>query len=224
MGPSPRSPAAATTAFAEDGQLALEADLGSPTAVMRDAEGNLLVVQEIGLIHRIDASGVLHTIVGAAGQPTLRDGAAATSGRVEHILASALGVRGEVMFAEEESLRVWSVDVATGIARVIAGRGRGAPEGPPDQARAVAFGFIQSLANDAAGNLYVGEIPEGIRRIDAATQGVATIAPRAGLPAIPAGLLWIEPDALYLADAAGYVRRLLPGGGSVVVAGGGAGF
>jgi len=191
---------------------------------MRDAEGNLLVVQEMGLIHRIDASGVLHTIVGAQGPSTLRDGAAATSGRVEYIPASALGARGAVVFAERETLRLWTVDIATGLARIIAGRGRGAPEGPPDQARAVALGFMLSLASDAAGNLYVGEIPEGIRRIDAATRRVVTIAPRAALPANPTGLLWVEPDTLFVAFDSGHVRRLLPGGGSVVVAGGGAGF
>jgi hypothetical protein len=192
--------------------------------VLRDAAGNLVVVQVFGLIHRIDAAGVLHTIVGTMGLPPLRDGAPATSGRVERIAASAMGQRGEILFAEEGSLRVWSVDAATGIAKVIAGRGFAAPEGEPDQARAVAFGAIHALASDAAGNVYVGEIPGGIRRIDAASQRVVTVLSRASLPTLPAGLLWVGPDALYLADSAGYVRRIQPGGGSVVVGGGGAGF
>jgi len=89
-------------------------------------------------------------IVGTMGLPPLRDGAPATSGSVGRIAASAMGQRGEILFAEEGSLRVWSVDAATGIAKVIAGRGFAAPEGEPDQARAVAFGAIHALASDAA--------------------------------------------------------------------------
>ena len=211
--------------FPKDGGRALDSALGSPTTVMRDAAGDLLVVQgSFGMIHRIDTAGVLHTIVGSSGQPPLLDGAPATSGRVARITAGALGRGGEVVFAEEGSLRIWSVDPAAGIAKIIAGRGLGAPEGAPDQARAAAFGAVHALASDGAGNLYVGEIPAGIRRIDVTTQRVVTVLSRASLPTLPAGLVWASPDTLYLADSAGYVRRVLPDGASAVVAGGGAGF
>jgi sugar lactone lactonase YvrE len=205
----------------EDGAPALQTPIGTPTAIAVDADG-ILVVQA-GFIHRIDAAGTLHTIVGRRFGPPLSDGAPATSG-IPDISAIAIGSRGAILFADGASPRVWSVDVGTGIATVVAGRGLGPPEGPPDEARGVSFGVVQAITVDAAGNLYIGE-PTRVRRIDAATRKVMTIFDGSkGVRVSLTSMLLAEADALYVTDWAGYVWRLQPDGRMDVIAGGGSGF
>jgi sugar lactone lactonase YvrE len=209
--------------LAEDGAPALQTPIGDPTAIAVDADGNLIVA-EAGFIHRIDAAGKLRTIVGRLRAAPLSDGAPATSGYIRDISAVAIGSRGDILFADEASPRVWSVDVGTGIASVVAGRGLGPPEGPSDEARGVSFGAVEAITVDAAGNLYIGELTR-VRRIDAATRKVVTILDGSGgIRPFPSSLLLAEPDTLYVADSVGYVRRLGPGGRMDVIAGGGIGF
>jgi len=205
----------------EEGAAALTTPIGVPNAIAVDADGSLIV--QGGFIHRIDGAGRLHTIVGRRFGPPLTDGAPATSGMPD-ISAVAIGRRGRILFADKASPRVWSVDVATGIATVVAGRGLGPPEGPADEARGVSFGIVQAIAADAAGNLYVEELTR-VRRIDAATRKVVTIFDGSeGVRVSLTSMLLAEADALYVTDWAGYVRRLQPDGRMDVIAGGGSGF
>jgi sugar lactone lactonase YvrE len=207
--------------LAEDGAPALQTPIGVPASIAVDADGNLIV--QAGFIHRIDAAGTLHTIVGRQLAPPLSDGRPATSGMPD-ISAVAIGPRGDILFGDRASPRVWSVDVGTGIARIVAGRGLGPPEGPSDEARGVSLGVVEAIAVDAAGNLYLGELTR-VRRVDAATRKVVTIVDgRMGDRLFLAGLLLADADTLYIADSAGYVRRLGPDGRMTVIAGGGPGF
>ena len=210
-----------TLGLPEDGARALTTPMGDPTAIAVDVDGSLIVLA--GFIHRIDAAGNLHAIVGRRLAPPLSDGAPATSGMPE-VSAIAIGPRGSILFADRASPRVWSVDLATGIARVVAGRGLGPPEGPSDEARGVSFGVVEAIAVDAAGNLYTAELTR-VRRIDAATGKVVTLLDGSkGVRAFVTSLLLAEADTLYVADSVGFVRRLGPDGRMDVIAGGGLGF
>ncbi len=205
----------------EDGAPALQTPIGTPTAIAVDADGNLVV--QAGFIHRIDAAGTLHTIVGRRFGPPLSDGAPATSGMPD-ISAIAIGPRGDIFFADKTSPRVWRVEAGTGIARVVAGRGLGPPEGPSDEARGVSFGVVEAITVDAAGNLYIEELTR-VRRIDAATRKVVTIFDGStGARVLLISMLLAEADTLYVTDSVGHVRRLGPDGRMDVIAGGGPGF
>jgi DNA-binding beta-propeller fold protein YncE len=210
-----------------DGELAaLEADLGQPTEVAVDRRGGILVVLgRSGLIYRIDPdSGKLRRLAGLLVERTLLvDGKLAVSGRIDRISAFALTPEGDILIAEEGSLRIRRIDAQTGLVRTVAGRGLSAPTGPPNRAVGVSLANVTSLAVDTTGNMYVAEYGIGIRKIDAATQEVTLLVPASsGVDAT--GLLFSPPDGLYVADRAGFLRRIGPDGAVVTKAGGGFGF
>jgi DNA-binding beta-propeller fold protein YncE len=99
----------------------------------------------------------------------------------------------------------------------------GAPVGPANQALGVSLANVTSLAVDTADNIYVGEHGSGIRRIDALTRQVTVVVP-ASSGVDPTGLLISPADALYVADRAGFLRRIGPDHAVVTTAGGGFGF
>jgi sugar lactone lactonase YvrE len=211
--------------LAEDGKPALEVDLGRPSAVAFDGDGNLFVLQgPYGLLHRIDTEGRLRTVVGSRTRVPLRDGQPATSGRIARVSAFAVSSRGDIVLADEESMRIWRVDAQTGIASVFAGRGLSVAGGSPDDALGVTLGAVRSLAFDNTGSLYVADVQVGIRRIDAITRRVARLVPDADRSLLPGGLLFVEPGTLYIADGSGYVWRVDPESRLLKVAGGGYGF
>jgi sugar lactone lactonase YvrE len=211
--------------LAEDGKAALEAHLGRPSAVAYDGEGSLFVLQgRYGLIHRIDAGGRLRTIAGRRGEAPLRDGQPATSGRIGRISAFAVGLRGDVVFADEESMHIWRLDAQTGNASVFAGRGLSAAASAADHALGVVLGAVRSLAFDESGDLLVADAQVGLRRIVAITRRVTTLPGNARPSLQPAGLLFVKPDTLYIADGTGYIWRRGPDGGLLRIAGGGYGF
>jgi DNA-binding beta-propeller fold protein YncE len=121
-------------------------------------------------------------------------------------------------------MRIWRLDVQTGIASVFAGRGLSVAGSSPNHALGVVFGAARSLAFDKSGNLYVADAHVGIRRIDAITRRVARLVPTADRSLLPGGLLFVEPGTLYIADSSGYVWCVDPESRLHKVAGGGYGF
>jgi sugar lactone lactonase YvrE len=211
--------------LAEDGKPALEVDLGRPSAVAFDGDGSLFVLQgPYGLLHRIDTEGRLRTVVGSRTRVPLRDGQPAISGRIARISAFAVSSRGDIVFADEESMRIWRRDAQTGIASVFAGRSLSIAGGSPDDALGLTLGAVRSLAFDNTGSLYLADVQVGIRRIDPITRRVAKLVPGADRSLLPAGLLFVEPGTLYIADSSGYVWCLDPESRLLKVAGGGYGF
>lgn len=209
-----------------DGLSLRETDLGRPSDVAFDRKGGILVVLGgPGLVYRVDPdSGKVRRLVGLPVERTLlADGQPATSGRIDHISAFAVTPEGDLLFAEEGSLRIRRVDATTGLVRTVAGRGLKGPTEPPNRALGVSLANVTSLAVDPTGNTYVGEYGIGIRKIDAATQEVTLVVP-ASSHVDATGLLFSPPDGLYIADRAGFLRRLGPDGSFVIEAGGGFGF
>src|SRR5262249_46918327 len=134
---------------------------------------------------------------------------------------------GAVLFAAQDGamLRIWRVDPRTGAATVVAGRGpAGSPEGANPALR-LTLDAVRSLAVDDAGNLYLGDASGEVRRIDAATREVVTIARNEGPASFRlGGLLWVGPEALDIADQTGHIWRVGAGDTRTMVAGGGPGF
>lgn len=209
-----------------DGVAPLEANLARPTDVAVDRNGGLVVVLGgAGLVYRVDPdSGKVRRLAGLPVERTLlADGQLAVSGRIDHISAFALTPEGDILFAEEGSLRIRRIEATTGLVRAVAGRGLRAPTVPSNRALGVSLANVTSLAVDPTGNMYVGEYGVGIRKIDGATQEVTLLAP-ASSGVDSTGLLFSPSDGLYVADRAGFVRRIGPDGVVVTQAGGGFGF
>lgn len=205
---------------------ARDARIGFPTGLAVDQDGGVIVVQgRYGLIHRIDpTTGALRTIAGRPASQPVADGQPATSGSIPRISAFAVSPAGDLLFAEEDTLRVRRINGRTGIVSAEAGRGLGAPTGDPTDASSVALGTVMSLAIVGVGDVLFGEVPGTIRRLDATRRQLTQVFAAKPRYLQPSAILPVEAGALLIADSTGWVLRLEPEGRLVPVAGGGFGF
>jgi hypothetical protein len=151
--------------------------------------------------------------------------------------AIALDTAGNLYIVAPFQNQVFKVDAA-GILTVLAGDGAPAFRGDGGAAREASLNTPSGVAVDVAGNVYISDLGNSrIRRVDAATGTIATIAgtgapvfggdggPAAGARVNrPSGLAFDSHDNLYIADSEnGRVRRIDAATGVITtVAGGGA--
>jgi large repetitive protein len=161
--------------FGGDGGPATSAMLWYPNAIAIDGSGNLYVaevnnqrVRKISL-----ASGIITTVAGNGTRGFFGDGGPATSANLCDPRGVAADGAGNVFISECERIR--RVDAATGIITTYAGGGSSMDDGAA--ATSAVVGVPYGLALDAGGNLfYVDQGQARVRRIDAATQTITTIA------------------------------------------------
>lgn len=157
--------------FSGDGGKASSAMLSGflPTIVF-DGAGNLLVGDGGNFrVRRITPAGVISTIAGTGVLGYSGDGGPATQAQVSVIRQIALDAAGDLYLADTNNFVVRKIDTA-GIISTIAGD-PSAPfgflgEGGP--ATAAQLGFLQGVAVDASGNLYVGDGYSHVRKVDTA--------------------------------------------------------
>jgi DNA-binding beta-propeller fold protein YncE len=163
------------------GTLKTSRPLKGAYSLATDGRGHLLVV-ELARISRIDVSNGVVTPVAGTGSPGhAGDGGPATAARLWLPSACATDAHGDIYIADPASKRIRRVDAQTGIISTIAGTGGNSTSGDGGPAVAANFEFPNSVAVDAAGNVYVAqsnETPESarIRRIRMATGIVDTVA------------------------------------------------
>ncbi|NOT61416.1 MAG: hypothetical protein HOP19_14455, partial [Acidobacteria bacterium] len=201
-----------------DGGPATQAAINRPYALLLDEAGNLLIT-EANRVRRVDiATGLITTIAGGAeGGPANGDGGPATQATLNNPTALAFDRAGNLFISESGASRIRKVDKATGIITTFAGNGlQEFPGIPPDGKPANQTALTPlSIAFDPAGNLFVATGNATVRRIDAATNLVTTVAgggtgaPFDGTPALTAA---IQPYGLAF-DTSG---QLLMGGPNVI--------
>jgi hypothetical protein len=173
---------------AGDGGQATAAQLGSIAAIALSPADDVLYIADDGTnrVRRVDlASGVITTFAGR-GLDYLGhtgNGGPATSASIAMPAGIAVDPAGNVYFSENAFYcTVRKVDVATQVITRVAGSGSYLPgacasEGDGGDALAAHLDLPGSLATDAAGNLFLVEIgTDTVRRIDAVTQVITTIA------------------------------------------------
>lgn len=211
-----------------------------------DAAGNLYVAETAGgRVLRIDAiTNVVTAVAGDGSEGFGGDGGPATAARLGGPNAVAFDGAGNLFIADRLNRRIRRVDAASGIITTVAGNGQPCtaatyPCGDGGPATAAALDDPGFLAIDTAGNLFFTEFTEAerVRRIDAATGNITTIAGGVGegfagdggpataaLFDTPLGLAFDAAGSLYVADTNnGRVRRIDTGGVITTVAGGGGG-
>jgi sugar lactone lactonase YvrE len=164
-----------TLGFSGDGGPATAAELGSPWLGSFDGGGNLFFVDvESQRIRRIDAlTGIITTVAGNGSITFSGDGGPAVSAGLNPSDVAADGA-GNLYIADYRNHRVRRVDALTGIITTYAGtgvRGNG-----PDNVLATQspLDFPTAIAIDGGGNVHVAD--GRVRRIDAATQIITTVA------------------------------------------------
>lgn len=116
--------------YAGDGGPAIDAVLGSITAMAMDKAGNLYLTQD-NRVRRIDTNGIITTVVAAG------DGNPATQEVIVSINDVAIDSNGNIYIADTGAERVWSIN-AKGTITAVAGtgvRGFSGDGGPATQAR-----------------------------------------------------------------------------------------
>lgn len=142
--------------------------IDAPSDVAVDAAGNVYIT-EYGAdqLQRIDAAGMIHAFAGTDGWTDL-DGDRAVSSmdrRLKDPTGVAVGLVGEVFFVDRG--RIWKLDSAAGQVSAFAGTGEIGHSGDGGPAIEAQFGFVQGVAADGSGNVYIADSGNHeVRKID----------------------------------------------------------
>jgi sugar lactone lactonase YvrE len=195
------------------------AEVEEPFSVAVGADGSVLVADRAAdRIWRIRPGSAERTVVAEVAEP----------------LDVAVGPGGDVYVVSE--YRVRRIAAATGAVATVAGTGANSYSGDGGPATSAALHSPDSVAFDGAGNLYVAEYENRIRRVDAATGTISTVAGTGaegfggdGGPATralighPHGLAVAADGTMLIADTWNQrIRRVDPSGVITTVAGTGA--
>ena len=211
-----------------DGGPATSAQLTLPTGIAIDSAGDTYVSDlAYSVVRRIDGvTGVITTVAGMAASPNgfSGDGGPATSAQLNHAEGLALDSAGNLYIADTENSRIRRVTAATGIISTVVGDGTSATAGDGGLGTSAEIHAPYGVAIDSAGNLYIAELGASvIRRVDASTGIITTIAGIAGVPGYagdggPATSANLEAlysiafdsgDNLYLTDGThGVIRKI----------------
>jgi DNA-binding beta-propeller fold protein YncE len=224
-------------AYGGDGGPATAAYLGNPHDVAVDAQGRLLIADtRHAHVRRVDADGIIRTVVGTGFAWDNGDGGPALGASVVHVECVAVGPDDAIYLGDAVG-RIRRVDPHTGLIRTVAGiglPGYSGDGGPATQAR---IGTPTAICFDPAGNLYFSDRAyHVVRRVDAQSGRIATLAGNGAPGVSPDGVagtaarldtpwgLAVAPDGtLFIADARNNrVRRVRPGGPLETILGGGA--
>ena len=234
------SPNGIITTVAGDGTIGDSGDGGPATSAQfsgiyslaADGAGNLYV-SDSGrhVVRRISPNGIITTVAG--GGISSAEGVPATSAQLNSSRSLATDTAGNLYIADPFLSRVRKVSTS-GIITTVAGNGVNGFSGDGGPATAAALSQPSSVAVDAAGEIYIGELDLRVRKVSPA--GIITTVAGTGVrgysgdggPAIAASLTstsQIAVDAagnLYIADyAANRVRKVSPAGIVTTIAGNG---
>jgi hypothetical protein len=134
----------------------------------------------------IDGDGVgdnaIYTIAGTGVSGFGGDGDLAAAAQLSGPRGLALDVPGNLFIADRTNQRIRRVDAVTGIITTVAGTGAFGFGGDGGPATAAQLYYPTGLAIDVSGNLFIAEQgSDRIRRIDAATGIISTVAGTAGV-------------------------------------------
>jgi sugar lactone lactonase YvrE len=149
----------------------------SPQAIAFDAAGNLYIAHFRAKVFRVDTNGQLTLHAGNGFAGFSGDGGPATSAQICGVTGVTVDNAGNLFIVDECNERVRRVDAATQAITTAAGNGTRGYSGDGGPATSAELGaYISKAAVDGAGNLFIADGDNGrIRRIDAATQVIATV-------------------------------------------------
>ena len=161
-----------TRAYGGDGGLATQASLGITLGLALDAAGNLYFTDtENHVIRRVGTDGIIATIAGDGTAGDTGDGGPAAAARISSPTDLVIDAAGNLYFGEGSSrIRKIATD---GTITTVAGTGTPGNTGDGGAATSAQIGNPYSLAIDAAGNLYFGDIAHAVVR-KVATSGIIT--------------------------------------------------
>ena len=157
-----------------------------PQAVVRDASGNLYVVNDNGVIYKIPVATAAPVMTIYAGNNVAGfngDDGPATSALMFEPTGGAVDVNGNLYFSDQNNCVVREIVASSGDINTVAGTpGVCGYAGDNGRATSAQLNFPQGVAIDGSGNLYIADISNHIvRRVDSN----GTITTYAGTPQTP---------------------------------------
>jgi sugar lactone lactonase YvrE len=159
--------------FSGDEGPALAAQLNGPRGLALAPDGAIFFADNANFrIRRISPSGTITTLAGNGTVGDLGDGGPATSASLSGFLSIALdAAKGLLYIGDIDNNRVRKVDLATGVIENFAGVGLSGVgfSGDGGPATSAEFGFVEGVALDSAGNVYIADLLNcRVRRVDTA--------------------------------------------------------
>ena len=207
-----------TSGFGGDGFSATKSLLRLPVGVAVDRSGNVYVADtRDNRVRKVDTSGIITTVAGNGSGSYSGDGGPATKAGIGAPDGVAVDNAGNIYISSYQVHRVRKVDAATGVITTVAGNGTYGYSGDGGPATQASVSPGGSVALDGAGNIYIPDSDLHIRKVDAATGIITTVAGNGTDPfacdnteGVPATQTSVEPNGLAV-DAAGniYVAEFL---------------
>lgn len=159
-----------------DGSIATNAHLTAPNDVVVDDSGNLYIALETA-IRKVDAQTQIISLYAGSYQPGFGcEGCPATQGKLSHASAIAFDPQGSLHIADWGTSRIRKVDALTGMMTTVAGNGSFGYSGDGGAATQAQLSKPIDIAFDGSGNLYIADERYVIRKVDAQTGVITTIA------------------------------------------------
>ncbi len=158
-----------------DGGLATAASVNAPDGVLVDGAGNVYIADNGNYVRKITAStGIINTIAGTGTGSFSGDGGPGTSATVNGPAQMAMDAAGDLYIADYHNQRVRMLTPA-GMITTVAGNGTRSSTGNGGAATSATLDNPNSVALDPAGNLYITEEANHIRKVTAATGVISTV-------------------------------------------------
>jgi sugar lactone lactonase YvrE len=209
--------------FSGDGNLAVQALLNFPTAVVVDRAGHLYIADTLNhRVRRVDAAtGVITTVAGLGRPQCFGDGRLAVEAGLNEPAALAVSDEGILYIADQSNNRVMAVDLATGVICTVAGTGTAAYNGDDVAAMESGLAGPSGLALASDGTLFIADSFNGrIRAVDPVTGLIRTVVgdggeyryqgpdePPSNSLSRPSGIALDEEGNLYFTDSDNHLVR-----------------
>jgi sugar lactone lactonase YvrE len=193
-----------------------DAQFINPTGIAVDAAGNVFVADKINVsVRKISPAGVVTTLAGVAGQRGTTDGTRDVA-RLGILGGAAIDATGNIYVGEWVSNTVRKI-APNGTVTTIAGQAGvyGTADGV---GTAATFMFPYSVALDANGNIWVGDLIGSLRKI-APDGTVTTIIPSSAGHQTITALAIASNDTLYFATGRHTIHRRSTDGTVTLIAG-----
>jgi sugar lactone lactonase YvrE len=217
-----------TLGFGGDGSPATASRISSPHGLAIESSGNLYIAdQQNHRIRKVTTEGIISTFAGNGSQGFSGDGGQAALAQFNNPAHVIFDSAGNLYIADGNNYRIRKV-MANGIITTVVGSGSQGYSGDGGPATSAAITWIEGMAFDSAGNLYIANYgTHRVRKVD--TSGIITTVAGTGTkgysgdggPATaatlssPAGLAVDSAGNLYIGDAGNNVVRKVTAAGII---------
>jgi sugar lactone lactonase YvrE len=164
--------------FTGDGQPATSANMSLPEDVHLDLSGNILIADtNLNRIRRINApTGVITTIAGNDIFQFAGDQGPAQNASFANPTSVASDAAGNLFISDNSNNRVRRIDATTSIITTVAGNGTPGTSGDGGPATTASLNGPGMALVDGSGNLFIADGTNRIRRVDAISGIITTVA------------------------------------------------